>query len=96
MPALLNQGSDFLLIFSSHLDEALNAKVASTSDPGIAYYSGGTIYVRLDPIDSSPSKYLTLVLALHEGNPGHHLQSVVSNNKGSVPKFIGNDFFTRY
>jgi len=84
------------LIFPSKMltDEALNAKVASTSDPGIAYYSGGTIYVRLDPIDSSPSKYLTLVLALHEGNPGHHLQSVVSNNKGSVPKFIGNDFFT--
>ena len=85
-----------LLIFSSHLDEALNAKVVPSSSPEIASYGRGTIYVRLHPIESSPSKYLTLVMALHEGNPGHHLQCVVVNSKSSVPKFIEYDSFMRY
>ena len=56
--------------------------------------NSGTFYVRLNPLESQ-QKFEATTLTLHEGNPGHNLQSAIARNMKNFPDFMRKPMFRR-
>ena len=69
-------------------------RVEASRGAGLAYYEAGVFHVRLEPL-SSQTRFEALTLALHETNPGHHLQYTVAGQQHGLPDFIKRPLFHR-
>ena len=69
----------------------------SPYSPGgpIAFYMNGKFYVRLKPLEAL-NIYEALAFVLHEGIPGHHLDSTVTTSRKQLPNFIKHPMYKRY
>jgi len=79
-------------------DDVYNLRVEASPPGGaIAYYESSTktFYVKLDPLEVQ-TKYEATTLTLHEGNPGHNLQSAAAANQDKFPDFMRKPMFERY
>ena len=52
-----------------------------------AQYSGGNFVLKVNPLEAM-TKYEAMSLAMHEANPGHHLEDVTRKSLKGVPDFI--------
>ena len=50
-------------------------------------YSGGNFVLKVNPLEAM-TKYEAMSLAMHEANPGHHLEAVTRKSLKGVPDFI--------
>ena len=78
-------------------DDVYNLKVEASPPGGaVAYYESNTkpFYVKLDPI-SLQQRFEATTLTLHEGNPGHNLQSAAAANQKNFPDFMRKPMFER-
>lgn len=59
-----------------------------------AQYNGGQFILKVNPLEAL-TKYEAMALAMHEGNPGHHLEAVTRKSLRGVPDFIKHPFKSR-
>jgi uncharacterized protein (DUF885 family) len=72
-------------------------------DGGAAHYNGGTpdgsrpgvYYLHLSDMNANPITGLEAI-AYHEGNPGHHMESSISQELTGIPTFRTQAFFNSY
>ena len=69
-------------------------RVEESSTGALAYYENGVFSVRLEPLDSQ-TKFEGVTLALHEANPGHHLQASTAKMQRHMPEFMKHPIFHR-
>ena len=50
--------------------------------------------MKVNPLEAL-TKYEAMALAMHEGNPGHHLEAVTRKSLRGVPDFIKHPFKSR-
>ena len=60
-----------------------------------AQYGGGKFILKVNPLEAM-TKFEAISLAMHEGNPGHHLEAVTVKSLRGVPDFIRHPFRARY
>ena len=78
-------------------DDVYNLKVEASPPGGaVAYYESNTktFYVKLDPL-SLQQRFEAATLTLHEGNPGHNLQTAAAANQKHFPDFMRKPMFER-
>ena len=68
---------------------ALNVSVVPDHNPygPVAQYSGSNFVLKVNPLETM-TKYEAMSLAMHEANPGHHLEAVTRKSLRGVPDFI--------
>ena len=60
-----------------------------------AQYNGRQFVLKVNPLEAM-TKYEAMSLAMHEGNPGHHLEAVTRKSLMGVPNFIKHPMKSRY
>ena len=78
-------------------DDVYNLRVEASPPGGaVAYYESTTktFFVKLDPL-SLQQRFEATTLTLHEGNPGHNLQTAVAANQKNFPDFMRKPMFER-
>ena len=91
---MANRVNLFYIIHCLPPDEVRGVRVEASTGAGLAYYEAGVFHVRLEPL-SSQTRFEALTLALHETNPGHHLQYTVAGQQQGLPDFIKRPLFHR-